>query len=132
MPEKPPVPGQPIEVEYRLHWFLDQIGPPGGFVSATRHGKSLAQEPGLHRFIVDFDGEQLRKLGTDAGLEHVLTTGETAKIVHASLQKIAANGRWRVAFAIKPDGSGRPVELRCFLRKPPHALTETWSYLWQP
>jgi glucans biosynthesis protein len=37
-----------------------------------------------------------------------------------------------VAFALKADGSNRPVELRCFLRKKPHVLTETWSYLWQP
>jgi glucans biosynthesis protein len=37
-----------------------------------------------------------------------------------------------VAFAIRPDGSKRTVEMRCFLRKPPHVLTETWSYQWQP
>jgi glucan biosynthesis protein len=24
------------------------------------------------------------------------------------------------------------VELRCFLRKGQHVLTETWSYLWNP
>ena len=54
---------------------------------------------------------------------------------HANMKELrftALDGVWRVAFAFKPDGSGRPVELRCFLRKTPHVLTETWSYLWQP
>jgi periplasmic glucans biosynthesis protein len=50
----------------------------------------------------------------------------------ATVQRNPYNGTWRVAFALKPDGSGRPVELRCFLRKTPHVLTETWSYLWNP
>ena len=53
-------------------------------------------------------------------------------LAHASLAKNPFNGTWRVSFAVKPDGSGRPVELRCFLRKGQHALTETWSYAWQP
>ena len=49
-----------------------------------------------------------------------------------TIQKNPNNGTWRVTFALRPDGSGRAVELRCFLRKTPHVLTETWSYLWNP
>jgi periplasmic glucans biosynthesis protein len=62
----------------------------------------------------------------------VLTVGEGAKLTHVGVQKNTYNGSWRVSFSLKPDGSGRSVELRCFLRKQPHVLTETWSYLWQP
>jgi glucans biosynthesis protein len=133
-PEQLPSPGEPLEVEYRLHWFVEQTRPPGGFVYATRHGKSLAQEKerDLHRFVVDFDGANLQALAADAAIEHVLTASDGAKIVHSTLLKNPVNGRWRVAFALKADGSGRPVELRCFLKLPPDTLTETWSYLWQP
>jgi periplasmic glucans biosynthesis protein len=133
-PEKLPAPGEPIEVSYRLHWLMEQTRPPGGFVHATRHGKSLAQEKerDLHRFVVDFDGANLQALPAEASIEHVLTASDGAKIVHSTLLKNPVNGRWRVAFALKSDGSGRPVELRCFLKQPPHTLTETWSYLWQP
>jgi glucans biosynthesis protein len=51
-----------------------------------------------------------------------------------TIQKNPNNGTWRVTFAVKPDGTGQAVELRCFLRKTPHvgSLTETWSYLWNP
>ena len=65
-------------------------------------------------------------------IEPVVSVGDGASLANATLQKNPFNGTWKVAFAIKPDGSGRPVELRCFLRKTPHVLTETWSYLWQP
>lgn len=131
-PEKLPPPGEPIEAEYRLHWSLDSIRPPAGFVRATRHGKSAYYEPGLGRFVIDFDGAPLQGLGAGAKIEHVLSVGDGAKLNHSALQKNPINGTWRVAFTLKPDGSGRPVELRCFLRGPAQALTETWSYLWQP
>ena len=132
VPEKLPPPGEAFEVEYRLAWGLDKIAPPAGFVRATRHGKSARYEPGFERFVVDFDGAKLRSLGADAKLEHVVTVGEGGKLNHAALQKNAINGTWRVAFTVKPDGSGRPVELRCYLKKAGDSLTETWSYLWQP
>lgn len=134
VPETLPAPGEPIEVEYRLRWVMDQVRPPGGFVYATRHGKSLAQEKerDLHRFIVDFDGESLRALPADTAIEPVVTVGETAKVAHTSVLKNPVTGMWRAAIALRPDGSGRPVELRCFLRRSKDTLTETWSYLWQP
>ena len=66
----------------------------------------------------------------------VVTVGAGAGLVPGTvtIQKNPNNGTWRVTFAVKPDGSGRAVELRCFLRKTTHvgSLTETWSYLWNP
>ena len=61
-----------------------------------------------------------------------MPTGAGAKLTHSIVQKNPYNNTWRAAFAIQPDGSGRPVELRCFLKKPKQVLSETWSYLWQP
>jgi len=131
-PDKAPKPGEPLVLEYKLHWFTDQIPPPAGYVVATRHGHSKTHEPDLERFMVDFAGPYLNKQGADPLIEPVVTVGDGAKLVHADVQKNPYNGTWRVAFALKADGSNRPVELRCFLRKRPHVLTETWSYLWQP
>jgi periplasmic glucans biosynthesis protein len=132
VPAQLPAAGEPIEFEYRLHWFQDQIRPPAGFAVATRLGFSKTHEPELTRFVVDFTGPYLAKQAADPAIEPVVTAGAGAKITSATLQKNPVNGSWRVAFALKPDGSGRPVELRAFLRKMPHVLTETWSYLWQP
>ena len=132
VPEALPPAGEPIEVTYRLHWFLDQIHPPAGYVVATRHGRTATQESELERFFIDFDGAYLGKQGSDPQIEPMVTVGQGATLANSTIQKNPFNGTWRVAFAIRPDGSGKPVELRCYLRKQPHALTETWSYLWQP
>jgi glucans biosynthesis protein len=132
VPETLPPAGEPIELTYKLHWFLDQIHPPAGYVVATRHGRTATQESELERFFIDFDGAYLGKQGSDPQIEPMVTVGPGATLANSTIQKNPFNGTWRVAFAIRPDGSGKPVELRCYLRKPPHALTETWSYLWQP
>jgi glucans biosynthesis protein len=132
VPESLPAAGEPIELTYKLHWFLDQIHPPAGYVVATRHGRTATQESDLERFFIDFDGSYLGKQGPDPQIEPVVTVGPGATLANSTIQKNPFNGTWRVAFAIRPDGTGKPVELRCYLRKQPHALTETWSYLWQP
>jgi glucans biosynthesis protein len=132
VPAALPAAGEPIELTYKLHWFIDQIHPPAGFTVATRLGKSATQETDLERFVVDFDGAYLGKQGPDPLIQPVVTVGQGAALVNATAEKNPFTGTWRVAFALKPDGTGHPVELRCFLRKQPHVLTETWSYLWQP
>ena len=132
VPDSLPPAGEPIEYSYKLHWFMDQIHPPAGYAVSTRHGRNRAQEPGLERFVVDFDGSYLNKAGPTPQIEPVVTVGDGGTLATATVQKNPFNGTWRVSFAFKPDGTGRPVELRCFLRKKPHVLTETWSYLWQP
>ncbi len=132
VPEKLPAPGEPIEVEYRLHWSLDSLRPPAGVVRATRHGKSAAYEPGFERFVVDFEGRSIEALPAETKVEPVVTVGAGAALHHATLQKNPFNGTWRLAFTVRPDGSGRPVELRCYMRGARDALSETWSYLWQP
>ncbi|MSU24951.1 MAG: glucans biosynthesis protein [Opitutus sp.] len=132
VPDQVPAPGEPIEFEYKLHWFLDQIRPPAGFTRATRTGYSRTHEPELRRFVVDFDGPYLRQQGADPAIEPVVSVGAGAILAYKTVQKNPFNGTWRLAFGFKPDGSGRPVELRCFLKKTPHVLTETWSYLWNP
>jgi glucans biosynthesis protein len=132
VPASSPRPGESLEFEYRLHWFLEGRGPPAGVVRATRTGKTAYYEPGLHRFVVDFDGPGLQALGAGTELTPIVTGGDGARLNHTSIQKNRINGSWRVAFTIRPDGAGLPVELRCFVRGASGALTETWSYLWQP
>ena len=131
-PDHLPPPGEPIEFEYKLHWFLEQIHPPAGFAASTRSGVSRTHEPELQRFVVDFDGQYLRQQKADPAIEPTVDVGAGAKLAYQTLQKNPYNGTWRLGFGLKPDGRGQPVELRCFLHKQSHVLTETWSYLWQP
>lgn len=135
VPKKLPELGEPLMLDYKLHWFMEGKGgrtPPAGYVTSTRIGRSATHEPELVRFWVDVTSNVLSRQSPLPDITADVTVGEGAKLVHQSLEKNPYNGSWRIAFAIKPDGSGRPVELRCFLKKPPHILTETWSYLWNP
>ncbi len=131
-PEQLPAVGESLVLEYRLHWNMGQIKPPSGHTVATRIGHSKTHESELTRFVVDFDSPFLHGRCADPEIEAVVSVGAGATLVHQSIQNNPNNGSWRAAFALRPDGTGRPVELRCFLRRPPHILTETWSYRWTP
>jgi glucans biosynthesis protein len=136
VPAQLPPLGEPVKYEYKLHWFQEgkpgSRMPPAGYVMATRIGRSATQESDFVRFWVDFNGSYLGNVRALPDIAADIEVGDGAKLVHQSLEKNPYNGSWRAAFAIKPDGTGRPVELRCYIKKPPHILTETWSYLWTP
>ena len=125
---------EPLEYEYRMIWSLDNgRRPPAGYTVATRLS-TVFKQPGLTRFLIDFDGPFLRPHPADPDIQPVVTVGAGASLVPdtVTIEKIPQNGAWRAAFVLKPDGSGKPVELRCYLQKRPHVLTETWSFLWNP
>lgn len=130
VPEKQPAPGEPLEYEYDLKWTTD-LGkrPPGGYTVATRPTFVMGR-PELRRFVVDFEGHPLQVVAS--GVEGVVTVGDGATLDGVQTQRNPINGSWRLVFSLKPDGSGRPVDLRAFLRKDDNVLSETWSYLWQP
>lgn len=134
VPAERPAPGRPLELAYRLHWFREGRGPeaPGGRTVSTRIGRSLTHDPDWIRFAVDFEGGRLEELADSAEVEADLTVTGGAELRHRSAQKNPFTGGWRAAFAIRPDGSGRPVELRAYLREGGDALTETWLYRWTP
>ena len=131
VPAQLPARGEALTFEYRLHWFGDASArPPGGYVASTRHGAVL-DHPERRRFVLDFAGLSLAEGATEP--EAVVTVGEGARLIGVgAVTRIAATGRWRAVFELAADGSGRPVELRCYLRRADKALTETWSHLWTP
>jgi glucans biosynthesis protein len=132
VPETLPEQGLPIDLQYVLHWNLDQNEQTLAHVFSTRHGRSRTFETDLERFIIDFEGANFKKTESDAPIQPVVWAGEGATLVHSSVERNPLNDSWRVNFALRPDGTGHPVELRCMLRRPSGILTETWSYLWQP
>ncbi|AOS46297.1 Glucans biosynthesis protein G precursor [Lacunisphaera limnophila] len=133
VPARRPVPGEPLSYEYRLHWYGTEGGrPPGGYVAATREGAVLHQ-PARRRMVVDFAGPGLETAADGEPLKAVVSVGEGARLIGVGdVQRIAPTGLWRAVFEIAADGSRRPIELRCYLRRGDQTLTETWSNLWTP
>lgn len=132
VPDSLPPIGQPIEFEYKLHWFMDQIKPPVAEVIATRMGASRTHDLDVQHFWIDYDSPFLRKLPIGSGMEAVVEVPEGVKLAYWGAQKNPYNNTWRLSFGIRTDGSKKPVELRCFLRKDEVVLSEKWTYLWQP
>lgn len=127
----PPV-GQPIEYEYKLHWFTDQMRPPVAEVIATRMGMSRTHDQDVQHFWIDYDSPYLRKLPIGSGMEAVVGVPDGVKLAYWGAQKNPHNNTWRLSFGVKTDGTKKPMELRCFLRKDEVVLSETWTYFWQP
>jgi glucans biosynthesis protein len=131
VPAALPAIGQPFAFEYRLHWLAkaDRL-PPSGHVVSTRQGTVL-DHPERRRFVVDFAGIPFDGPQRDMRAEVTVVAG--AKLVTTpGVQVVRPLGVWRVVFELVPDGSGRPVELRCYMRDGKDILTETWSNLWNP
>ncbi len=132
-PAQLPPAGEPMVFEYNLHWLGDPgPRPPAGYVLSTRTA-AVPGQTGLRRFVVEYAGPYLNAQPDDPEIEAVLTLGPG---VHQAgrtvVQKNRFTGAWRVVFEFRSEPALAPVELRCFLRKGPHVLTETWSYLWNP
>lgn len=131
VPAKLPPVGEAFEYEYRLYWFGDgKHFPPAGRVVSTREGAVL-DHPERRRFVVDFTGVELKRGGGDLRPEVTVVSGATI-VPSPGVQWIEEMKVWRAAFEVVSDGTGKAVEMRCFLRQKDHVLTETWSHQWNP
>ena len=128
-------PEAPVTLAYSLFWTGDdRVRPPGGRTVATRQDAGTRKN--TSRFVVDFEGEALRRLPADAVVEGVVTAGvgdpenpramRPVEILEQQVIHNPATGGWRLVFQIVAPGND-PVELRAFLRHGQNALSETWS-----
>jgi len=115
--------------------------PPAGRVMATRIAKGRNDKAKV--FMIDFSGERMESLPADKPLTAVISVEPRGKLIEQQLYKNSVTGGWRLVFQIGfEDPSSlekvlpairRPVvELRAFLKLGDSALTETWSYAYQP
>ena len=129
--------GKPLSFAYLLSAFArEPRWPPGGRVIATRNGNPAMGDnkghfgPGARRILIDFAGGELDGLDAAQPLK-ALTMADNAQIEALTVQRVAQNGAWRVAFVVTPKAK-KPVELHCYLALYGEVLTETWVYQWTP
>ena len=133
VPDAPVQPNKPMTFSYLLSAYTGTTQwPPGGKVIATHFSRIVNGTnvvPGMRRVIVDFAGGDLDSL---AGAQPVQAQASATggEIDDISVQRLAANGVWRVSMRMKTND--KPVDLRCYLTLYGEALTETWTYLWYP
>jgi len=133
VPDGLPKEQKPLELAYRILWYgeEDRARSPNGRAIDTR--RDHGHDENTHRFVVEFDGEKLRKLPADAVLRGVVTVGDggQGELLEDQVVKNVVTGGWRLVFEVRPSGS-EPIELRAYLDQGGSALTETWSYVLEP
>ena len=129
--------GQPLSFAYTLSWhYPDQTRPPAGRVVATR--TETPKQPGVKKFIVDFEGSELEKLKAGDPVEGIVSVGSGGQLLEQQVYKNSVTNGWRLVFTVKPESDPtlvdkippdrRPlVEMRAFLRHKDRGLTETWT-----
>ena len=140
---KPETTERTLAFAYTIYWMTPGVTPHSlGRVTATRIVRTPRTE--TIKFIIDFEGEELRALPADTGLTSLVTTPNEAPITDKQLRKNTATGGWRLSFSAKiprqdgvmqsiisaRDGSPR-LRFRALLKKGenlPNPLTEEWVY----
>jgi glucans biosynthesis protein len=137
VPQTPAQAGDSWQFDYRMRWgSAARVSPPGAYVLATRVGD--VDDSQVRRFVIDYDGDLLRKLTDKDTLEAVVTTSTGGRIQNVNIQKNQFNMSWRLFFDVVlepvtaiekmlPD-RGQTIELRAFLKQDTDVLSETWSY----
>ncbi|HEX2494347.1 MAG TPA: glucan biosynthesis protein, partial [Steroidobacter sp.] len=72
-------------------------------------------------------GEALNTAGASGRLAAMVAAQHCATIVEHHLERIAANGRWRLSILVR-GVAGEPLGLQAWLRRGGERLSETWSY----
>ena len=133
-PETPLEPGQEVGIAYRMYWgdeMPERMVRPAQ-TAATRIGRAGRPgdpQPGL-KFVVDFAGGILARLGEDARPEAKITTSRgEAKLIE--VVRVEETGAWRIEFDLAVEGE-ETVDLRCYLALGEEALSETWLYRLEP
>jgi glucans biosynthesis protein len=142
VPSRLPAGGKPIWYSYKMSWYrADASKPPGGRVTSTRIARG--KDDRTKKFILDFAGGKLEALPADKPLTAMITVDPKAKLVEQQLYKNSVTKGWRLVFQITfeepgslnkvlPQSKRVPIELRAFLKLEDSALTETWTYTYQP
>ena len=137
VPEAPTQARQPVAFKYLVSAFASSYRwPPGGRAIATRIGSAAVggydadQPERVRRFVVDFAGGDLAVLDKTQPVRAEITANG-GKVDAVAVEQLGDTGTWRAAFRLTAHGD-QPVELRCYLTLYGEALTETWTYLWNP
>ena len=137
-PEKQPEPGQSLDLEYRLHFSMDEPSlhdPELAWVQQTRistgdvkQANLIRQPDGSTALVVDFVGPVLEKLAEDAPVSTRVSVDDNAELVENNLRYNTVTKGWRLTLRVKVRDPARPVEMRAALVDGDKTLSETWTY----
>jgi glucans biosynthesis protein len=131
VPDVSPAPQQGYDLDYRMLWQMDnETLPTLAHVSQSRRGHGYRRKPDDSiAFMIDFEGEVLKKLPIDTPVEGVVSGDANIEIVEVNAYRNDVTNGWRLALRFKRHDDKKASELRAFLRTGTTTLSETWSYI---
>ncbi|HEX7054987.1 MAG TPA: glucan biosynthesis protein G [Burkholderiales bacterium] len=134
VPDRPPAPGQPYDMQYRVLWQKDaETRPPGSWVAQTRRGRGYMRKPDNSvQLVVDWEGPVFDRLDAGAKVEAVISADANGEILERNAWRNDVTGGWRMTVRLRRRDDAKPVELRAYLRAGEDAISETWSYVLPP
>lgn len=107
------------------------IGPPGATVNTfVGRGDVMGggNVEGAYRFIVDFAGGGLARLGPDAPVVASVTPLEGGELLEQYVEYVEQANLWRLSILARPADAEQPLALRAFLKAGEETVSETWTY----
>lgn len=118
--------GEPIDLQYTLHWQLDEPMDHLATVLSTRIGNGL-KNARQKRFVVEFSGVDIDE---ESKLIEEIEVGEGGTLIEHQLYRNQETGGWRLSFLISPPDD-KPLQLTAKLRNGDRIISEKWSYLYE-
>tara|TARA_R110001599_G_scaffold64023_5_gene179773 strand:- start:85126 stop:86658 length:1533 start_codon:yes stop_codon:yes gene_type:complete len=134
IPEELPKLGKAINMTYTMSWGdASAHRPPLAWVTQTRRGHGYKYKPDDSiALMVDFAGQNFKKLPKDAEVGMRLSTDGNAEILGLKVVANKANNGYRAVIHLRRTDDTKPVEMRGFLQTNNTTLSETWSYIVPP
>ncbi|MDP5335882.1 MAG: glucan biosynthesis protein, partial [Paracoccaceae bacterium] len=134
VPEAPARAGDAREFAYRMHWGDLPLDPadPIAHVEVTRAGHGgvagVELQDGLRKFVIDFRGGFLDRLGPEAEIAPIVSVSN-GEVISSVLQRVPQTGVWRLFLDLSAEDDA-VVEMSAHLAGYGRKLTENWLYQW--
>ncbi|MEO8298399.1 MAG: glucan biosynthesis protein G [Burkholderiales bacterium] len=134
VPAKLPPVGQPLALDYVMHWFKDAPpAAPGAWAVQSRCGAGHEKlAPNEVQYHIDFTGPALERLPRNAKVQAAVSASANGTLRLAQVQHDPALHTWRLTLRAARQALDQPLELRAHLVLGREVLTETWSLALPP
>jgi len=88
----------------------------------------IRQPDGTLAFIVDFTGDEMKKLPQDTPVTAQVSIGDNGEIVGNDVRYNPVTQGWRLTLRVKVKDQKKTTDMRAALVNAEQPLSETWSY----
>ena len=137
-PDQLPEAGKEMNFKYTITFSRDEDklhAPDNAWVTQTRRStgdvkqSNLIRQPdGTLAFVVDFTGEEMKKLAQDTPVTAQVSIGDNGEIVENVVRYNPVTQGWRLTLRVKVKDQKKTTDMRAALVNAEQPLSETWSY----